>query len=172
MNNFVVHSNESVCIKSGSLGPDQVYYPRVSETQFRKKGELYLMRYKLIGSYDGTENNPKMYLLNVYQRDNIPAIEEKHAEISEGGRFKLVAVNQEDGAGPQKDAVYQQEILEEFHQRDQILFNQPRQSPVNNTKNTRLIPIRSNHVPNNQDFSFGVQLLTVERLYETVKNVF
>ena len=61
----------------------------------------------MTGSSDGTEKNPNTYLLSVYQREIIPAIEEKYAGISEGGRFKVVSVKQEDGAGPHQDALYQ-----------------------------------------------------------------
>ena len=48
-----------------------------------------------------------MSLLSLYRREIITDIYENHADISEVGRFKVVAVNQEDYAGPHRDAVYQ-----------------------------------------------------------------
>ena len=108
----------------------------------------------------------------MYRRDIIPDIEEKHADIFEGGSFKLVAVNQEDGDVTHRDAVYHMYILEEFRWRDWILFNQPPKSPVTNVKETHIFPMWSNNVSNNQTNSFGIQLLTGEYLYEIVNNIF
>ena len=74
---------------------DGTYYcPRILENQLWKKGEFYFKSCELIGSSDGTWKNPKMSLLSVYRREIIPAIEEKHADISEVVHFKVVAVNQ------------------------------------------------------------------------------
>ena len=56
-----------------------------------------------------------MYLLSVHRRDIIPDNEKKHADISEGGCFKVVAVKKEDGDGPHRDTVYLWDILEEFY---------------------------------------------------------
>ena len=56
-----------------------------------------------------------MSLLGVYRREIILAIEQKHAEISEGGSFKVVVVKKEDDPGPHRDAFYQREILKQFH---------------------------------------------------------
>ena len=81
------------------------YYPRILQDQLRKKGELYFKRRELKISSDGTEKSPNIYLISVYQRDIITAIEENHAEISEGDRFNVVSVKQEDGDGPHRDAV-------------------------------------------------------------------
>ena len=47
-----------------------------------------------------------MSLLSVYRREIIPDIEEKHADISKGVWFKVVAVKQEDGYVPHRYAVY------------------------------------------------------------------
>ena len=69
------------------------YYPKISENLIWIKGEL---DGECTVLYKGIEKNPKTYPLSVYQRDIIPDIVEKHAEISEGGNFKLVSVRQED----------------------------------------------------------------------------
>ena len=90
------------------------YYPRISENQLWKKGELYWKSCELTGSYDGTDKNTKMSLLSVYQRDIIPDIEEKHAEIYESGSFKVAAEKQEDSDRPHQDSVYLRDISEEF----------------------------------------------------------
>ena len=70
----------------------------------------------------------------MYRREIIPDIEDKHAAIYEGGCFKVVAANQDYGAGTQRDKVYQRDILEDFCQWDWILFKQPQQSYVTNVK--------------------------------------
>ena len=120
------------------------YYPRILENQIRKNGELNFKSFGLTGSSGGTEKNPKISLLSVYRREIIPAIEEKHADISEGGCFKVLEVKQEDGVGPHQDVVYHREISEEFRWRDWMLFNQPPQSPITNVKDTCLFLMWSN----------------------------
>ena len=114
------------------------YYHRISENQIQNNGEIYWKRCELTGSYDGIEKNPKMSLISVYWRDIILDIEDKHADISEVDRFKLVSVKQEDGAETHRNSVHQRDILEEFHCRYCILLNQPPQSPVTNVKDVRL----------------------------------
>ena len=54
------------------------------------------------------------YILLVCIREIIPYIEEKHADIYDISCFKGVSVNQKNGGGPHRDAVYLMEILEEF----------------------------------------------------------
>ena len=47
-----------------------------------------------------------MYLFNSYQDKIIPEMEAGHVRLSEGGSYKVVAVHQEDGAGPHFCKVY------------------------------------------------------------------
>ena len=70
------------------------YYPIILDNQLRKKVELYFKSCELTGSSDGTEKYPNISLLSVYRREIILSIEEKYADISKGGRFKLVVFQQ------------------------------------------------------------------------------
>ena len=59
-----------------------------------------------------------MSLLGVYQREIVPDIEENHTDISEGGRFKVVELNQEGSYGPHRYLLYLREISEDLRQRN------------------------------------------------------
>ena len=46
------------------------YHPRNSENHLQNNGEMYCKSFELKGSYVGTEENPKIYLVGLYQRDH------------------------------------------------------------------------------------------------------
>ena len=116
--------------------------------------------------------NQNMSLFSVYWRYILQYTEDKHTDISECGCFKLVIVKHYYVTGPHLYTVYQRQILEEFHQWYQILFNQPPHSTFTNVQGVYLLTMWSNNVLRSQALSFGIQLMTVQRLYVTAKNVF
>lgn len=66
----------------------------------------------------------------------------------------------------------QEAMREEFAKRDWILFNQPAQSPVTNTKDACVFPMMSKAVSREQSLSFGSRLMQGEELNQTVSKIF
>ena len=78
-------------------------------------------------SKEGTEENSRISLLTAYRDKIIPAMESEHVRLSEGGKYKVVAVPQEDGSGPHCCKVYKVEI-------SRLIFKKTPQSPATNVK--------------------------------------
>ena len=76
---------------------------------------MYFKSCELTGSLEGTEKEPKMSLLKVYQETIIPTLEEKVVQqFSENGQKKVIIVKQEDRAGLHTDGTYVCEMKREF----------------------------------------------------------
>ena len=69
---------------------------------------------ELTGSKEVTEENLNMSLLTAYCDKIIPEMEAEHVRLSEVGRYKVVAVCQEDGSRPHCYKVYKKDISKEF----------------------------------------------------------
>ena len=68
---------------------------------------MYFQSMELTGSNEGTEKNPKVSLLQVYDEQIIPALETKVvAAYNQGGTRRVIIVKQEDGAGLHQDSTY------------------------------------------------------------------
>ena len=144
-------------------------YPQVEANKLRSKGELYFKGLELNGSSEGTEKDPKVSLLKIYQDEIIPAIEEKIVrKFNNNGTRRVVIVKQEDGAGPHNDRTYLSEMRREFSSRGWILFNQPSQSPITNVHDACIFPMLSKAVSREQVLAFGSTLMKGEHLNQTV----
>ena len=110
-----------------------------------------------------------MFLLTAYRDKIIPAMEDEHVRLSEGGGHKVVVVCQEDGAGPHCCKVYKEDM---FHQCDWLIFNQPPQSPVTNVKDSCLFLMWSKAVSSDQALSIGINILNGEQIYQKFQKVF
>ena len=148
-------------------------YPKNAEGLLRRKGEEYFAGVELTGSKEGTEKDPKMSLLKVYQDTIVPALEEKVVgRLNEGGERQVVIVKQEDGAGLHQDGTYVSTMKKVFAEKEWLLFNQPSQSPVTNVHDACIFPMMSKAVSSNQAMVYGSQLLKGEELNKTVMQVF
>jgi hypothetical protein len=71
-----------------------------------------------MGSSGGTDTNPKVSLLKVYQDIIIPAIESKVvSKYNDNGNKKVCIVKQEDSAGLYTDKTYLTEINKIFEKK-------------------------------------------------------
>ena len=148
------------------------HYPKIESNILRKKGEYYFRGCKLTGSNEGTERNPKMSLLRVYENTIIPDLEEKIVRrFNNYGTRKVVIVKQEDGAGLHQDQTYMKEMQKLFNERGWVLFRQPSQSPVTNVHDSCVFPMMSKAVSTIKAIVFGSRLLKGEQLHQTVQAV-
>ena len=83
------------------------HYPKIKENRLRVKGNQYFKSFELKGSKEGSKKHPKVSLLKLYEEHIIPDIESKIVQkYSENGKYKIVIVKQEDGAGLHTDKEY------------------------------------------------------------------
>jgi hypothetical protein len=148
------------------------HYPKIPANLLRNKGDLYFKTVKLTCSLEGTQSNPTMSLLKVYQEQIIPALESKVVDqLLENNTVKICIVKQEDGAGLHTNKRYIQTMQDKFNKRDWLLFNQPSQSPITNVHDACIFPMMSKAVSREQAVVFGCRLLRGEQLYNSVMKV-
>ena len=148
------------------------HFPKIEENLLRIKGKEYFTSLELTGSSEGTEKDPKISLLNLYQETIIPILEEKVVKsINENGKVKVVIVKQEDNAGLHTDATYKNTMKKEFKKRDWIILDQAPQSPTTNIHDACMFPMMSKQVTRDQSFLFRIRVLVGEELSRTVMKV-
>lgn len=97
-------------------------YPKLPENLLRKKGEPYFKGCEITGLKRGTEKKPKVALTDVWGDTILPDMDRHAQRLSEGGRYKVVFVSQEDNAGPHTCEVYRAFKRLQFAMRGWLLF--------------------------------------------------
>ena len=153
--------------------PDGSYhYPKTDANKLRIKGNDYWQNFELNGSKEGTEKKPKISLLKLYEDIIVPDIERKVVDrFSEGGKYKVIIVKQEDSAGLHQDKTYVARMEAIFKERDWILFNQPSQSLVTNVHDSCIFPMMSKYVSNHASLNFGSRVMKMDELHKVVMDV-
>ena len=93
-------------------------------------GQLYDEQVEITGSDEGNATNPKFSLLKFWRDIVIPKLEElckKHG---------CIIRHQEDNAGPHRETVYRNFMMDEFTKRGWIYKPQPPQAPITNTNDS------------------------------------
>ena len=74
-------------------------------SSYLKKGEYYWRNKTLCGTRE--PNNDQFSLIRAYEEGIIPSMKEIAQKESEGGKYEVIFIEQEDGAGCHNNAEYQ-----------------------------------------------------------------
>lgn len=136
-------------------------YPKISDNQLQKKGELYFKNMEITGSKKGTKKDPKFDLLSWFKETEIPALDALCRRVeSECPGKKAIIRYQMDGAGPHTDGKLQSYLKEAFslYGRGWMLVPQPSNSPITNTKDDSLFPSIQNVCQQNRAYQMEVSI--------------
>lgn len=133
---------------------------------------MYWKNLELTGASEGTKKKRKFSKLKCQKDTLIPAMDETAQRLSEGGRYKVIFVYQEDNAGLNQHKDYQQYLCRALRTRGWLVFRQPPQSPLFNICDRRYFPKSSKQVSQEQAVSFGSRLAHDEELHRIVTRVY
>ena len=105
-------------------------YPQIPENIIQKKGEKYWKNKTLCGTNEPKTN--QYSLIRAYKKHIFPRMEEIARQESEGGKYKIVFIEQEDGAGCHTNVEYQDFKDFEFKEQNWLRRMQSPQSPLFN----------------------------------------
>ena len=110
-------------------------------------------------------------LIGAYRKYIIPQMEEIARKESEGGKYHVVFIEQEDGAGCHTNAQYIGYKNKEFKNRNWLRRNQSPQSPLFNVNDLFYFRKLIKEISAEQSMSFGTRVMKCEEILKIVDKV-
>ena len=142
---------------------------RYAENLERRKGQYYWKNKTLCGSNEPGDD--QFSLIRAYREFIIPEMEKIQLKESEGGRFRVVFMEQEDGAGCHTSAEYQKFKEDEFTNRNWLRLRQSPQSPLFNVNDRFYFRKLSKEISSMQSLTMGTRLIKSEETMKIVDQV-
>ena len=144
-------------------------YPKIPENLERRKGQYYWKNKTLCGSNEPGDD--QFSLIRAYREFIIPEMEKIQLKESEGGRFRVVFMEQEDGAGCHTSAEYQKFKEDEFTNRNWLRLRQSPQSPLFNVNDLFYFRKISTEISAEQSMCFGTRVMKCDEILKVVDKV-
>ena len=110
-------------------------------------------------------------MIRAYKEVIIPEMEKIQLQESENGKFNVVFIEQEDGAGCHNNDEYIKFKKEEFKKRNWLIRRQSPQSPLFNVNDLFYFRKLSKEISAEQSMCFGTRLMKCDEILKVVEKV-
>ena len=144
-------------------------YPQIQENIIRKKGEKYWKNKTLCGTNEHKIN--QYSLITAYKKHILPRMDEIARQESDGGKYEVIFIEQEDGAGCHTSVEYQTFKDQEFKNRNWLRRMQSPQSPLFNVNDLFYFRKLSKEISAEQSMCFGTRVMKCEEILKVVDKI-
>ena len=135
----------------------------------RQKGDLFLVEYAVTGSEEGTSDNPKFSLKQLFETTIFPDVEKL---VGPGGKYEgYKVIFQGDNAGPHREQAYFDFVTSYCREKGWYWKPQALQMPHMNNLDLSVFPCMSRRHTQLAREQNRLRMLTEDQIWDTAKSV-